>query len=67
LKKIRVKVTKVFEYTPDLNEDFYLSEGIKSIEAAMEVDMRDCRDNKMDLEDLDEQPYTSYHWEVIDE
>ena len=68
MKKIRVKVISVYEYTPDLAGDVYYAEGIKTIEDAMKMDMRDVDAGKIYADELSEDLGSkTYMWEVIDE
>lgn len=67
-KVIRVTVTTVYEYTPDLNEAEYAGNGVTTIEQALELDKRDYDRQKVQMEDLSYNlPTTASLWEIVED
>jgi hypothetical protein len=67
-KMIKVTETRVYYYSPDLTEDYYVSEGIESLEGAFMADQADYRSKKISMDELSHDlPEVSAVWELVDE
>jgi hypothetical protein len=65
---IRVVQTRVYEYTPDLNEDYYQEHGISAVDAALKLDEEDYKEGKVTLDELClNLPQVSATWSIVDE
>lgn len=73
--KIRVTETRVYEYTPDLNEDSYqigvesINDGrpARTIEDMVAIDQHYYNEGQIDLDDIaDSLPKVTSVWEVVD-
>lgn len=68
MERIRVEVHQVWEYTPNLDGDFYTQQGVKSVQEAMQVDQDEYLDGKVTLSELaDEAMTTITKWELFDD
>jgi len=67
-KAIRVTVTSVYEYMPNLEENEYLDKGITTIAEALELDRRDCAAGKISADELSfNLPKTTAVWEIVED
>jgi hypothetical protein len=67
-KQIRVVETRVYEYTPDLSEDYYQEHGILDIVQAAKIDEADYIANKIQLDELGtDLPRVTAVWSVVDD
>ena len=67
-KKIRLTRTEVWEYVPEFDSDFYMSEKITTIEDAMKADQKDIEKSEISVLELADEPVsTNYKWEIIDD
>ena len=67
-KAIRVVVTSVYTYTPDLNDENYKAECCTTAEEAMELDRKDVESGEWSLDEFSERdPIVTYNWSIIDE
>lgn len=64
--KIRVTRTEIWEYEPDLTEEFYVSKECDSIYTAIQADKLYYEKTGEINEITSIDPYTSTKWEVID-
>lgn len=65
--KIRVTETKVYEYVPDLEEDFYTIEECKTMEDAIRADKETVNKGRCTMLELDDDPEVSLGWQLIDD
>lgn len=66
MSKIRVTETRIWEYVPDLNDDFYVEHECKNFIQALQVDKKCYEDGDIYLDDLTpDLPETSTTWELI--
>lgn len=67
MAKIKVIRTEVWEYEPDLNEDWYQEAGCKNIQDALNEDKRCYEEFGMTLDEFaGNYPDVSTSWEIID-
>ncbi len=65
---IRIIVTSVYEYTPNLNENEYLERGITSLEEALALDERDYKKGKISPDELGfNLPEVTSVWEIVED
>lgn len=67
--KVRVTETRVYEYTPDLESDYFVDRDITTYEGAMEADKKWIADGN-DMEDIMENGNEAVilrAWELINE
>ena len=68
MERIRVTVSTVYEYKPDLDEDFYVSNDVTTIQAAAELDLEELRQSKVSIDELgDVAVSVGYHMEIFDD
>jgi hypothetical protein len=68
MNSVRVTLTQVWEYKPNLDGDFYVQEGVKTVEEAMTLDQQEFLDGKVSLSELADQPtFSSSTWELFDD
>lgn len=65
--KIRITRTEVWEYEPDLTEDFYVDRQCSSIYSAIQADKLYYEKTGEISEITSTDSYTSTKWEVIDD
>lgn len=66
-RKIRVTTTNVYEYIPDFNTDLYATEGITTLEDALEIDKRDLKEGDISIDELADLPISVTDvWEIVD-
>lgn len=67
-KQIRVVETRIYEYTPDLTEDYYQEHRIHDIYAAIQIDQNDYAAGKLGLDELGKDlPRITTVWSVVDD
>lgn len=67
-KTIRVTVTQVYTYTPDLDSAAYAEEGITTLEEAFALDRRDWESNKISMTELAyDGPRETALWEIVED
>lgn len=67
-KVIRVTVTSVYEYTPDLNQEEYKVNGVHSTEDAMSFDQQDWKKGGILLEELTDKAHrVTALWEIVED
>lgn len=67
MKVIRLTRVEVWEYMPDLDSDFYLSENIKTIEDAMVADESDIEKGRLSILELVDEPKSIHDtWEIVE-
>lgn len=67
-KQIRVVETRIYEYTPDLTEDYYQEHQILDIYTAAQVDQSDYLAGKIGLDELGtDLPRVTAVWSVVDD
>jgi hypothetical protein len=68
MQRIRVEVYQVWEYTPNLEGDFYVQHGAKSVQDAMLIDQSEFADGKVQMNELADEPMrTQTKWELFDD
>jgi len=66
-KKIRVTETRIYEYTPDFDDEAYQGAGINDLEAALEFDKECVLDGEVGPVELgDDLPRVIHVWEIVD-
>lgn len=67
-KSIRVTVTYVYEYIPDLGDLAYQAQLVTSVEDAMALDQRETQAGLFSIaEFIEEPPKVTALWEVIED
>lgn len=65
---IRVTVTSVYEYTPDLEDNEYLAKHVCSVEDALELDRTDYGRKFLTLDELCyNEPKVTTVWEIVED
>lgn len=65
---IRVVVSHVYTYVPDLTDETYVQEGITTIDAALAADKADVESGDFSVDEISaKDPTTTYVWSIIDE
>lgn len=68
MERIRVTVTEVYEYTPNLESDFYVDKGISSIDKAAQIDLEHLRKGEVGANELADEPTSvGFHLEIFDD
>lgn len=65
--KIQAIETRVYEYEPDLDDEFYAERDVKTIEGALKADKEffDKQGTKEMTDYLDDQPTVSVVWQLL--
>lgn len=65
---IRVTVTSVYEYTPNLEDNEYLEKQVSSVEDALELDRTDYGRKFLTLDELCyNEPKVTTVWEIVED
>lgn len=66
-KMVRVTVTTIYEYTPDLNDSEYRANGVNSVVDAMAFDRIDYERKLIDIYELcEKEPEVTATWEIVE-
>lgn len=64
--KIQAVETRVYEYEPDLSEDFYEERGVKTIEGCLKADKEFFDEHgTKEMTDLDDRPQITVVWKLL--
>lgn len=67
-KAIRVTVTSIYQYKPNLNEEEYKVNSVYSLEDALSFDHKDWEKGGILLEEMiDEPPRVTALWEIVED
>lgn len=66
MAKIRITETKIWEYEPDLDSDYWLEQGVTTLSGAADKDKEELNEGKITPEELaDEYESVKYKVEIV--
>lgn len=65
---IRITVTSVYEYAPNLHENEYLEQGVTTLAEALHLDQKDYERGKISPDELGYNlPKVTAVWEIVED